>query len=104
FVIDNVQMAPYAAMAISIHAGAADETVETAGWRQLLASAMMRATTNGEAVLEGAQLTRAVEAVGGQISAQVLDDAIVFTAAGDSSSQLDLANLLLNVVLNPRLS
>ena len=104
FVIDNVQMAPYAAMAISIHAGAADETAETAGWRQLLASAMMRATTNGEAVLEGAQLTRAAEAAGGQISAQVLDDAIVFTAAGDSATQQDLANLLLNVVLNPRLS
>lgn len=103
-IADNVQMAPYVAMTILVKAGAADETAETAGWRQLLASAMMRATTNGDAVLEGAQLTKAAEAAGGQISVQVLDDAIVFTAAGDSSTQKELANLLLNVVLNPRLS
>lgn len=101
---DSVSMAPYVSMTILIKAGAADETAETAGWRQLLASAMMRATANGKDVLEGPQLTRAAEAAGGQIGAQVLDDAIAFTAAGDSASQTELANLLVNVVLHPRLS
>jgi len=103
-IVDHVQMAPYVSMSILIKAGAADETADSAGWRQLLASAMMRATTNGKDVLEGPQLTQAAEAAGGQIGAQVLDDAIAFTAAGDSSSQKELANLLLNVVLHPRLS
>lgn len=103
-VVDPVQMAPFVSMTILIKAGAADETADTAGWRQLLASAIMRATTNGKTVLEGPQLTNAAEAAGGQIGAQVLDDAIAFTAAGDSSSQSELANLLLNVVLHPRLS
>lgn len=103
-VVDAVRMAPYVSMTILIDAGAMDETASTAGWRQLLASAMMRATTNGKDVLQGAQLTQAAEAAGGQIGAQVLDDAIAFTAAGDSSTQKELANLLLNVVLHPRLS
>jgi zinc protease len=103
-IVDPVQMAPYVSMTILIKAGASDETASSAGWRQLLASAMMRATTNGKDVLEGPQLTQAAEEAGGQIGAQVLDDAIAFTAAGDSSSQKELANLLLNVVLHPRLS
>ena len=103
-IVDPVQMAPYVSMTILIKAGAADETADTAGWRQLLASAMMRATANGKDVLEGPQLTQAAEAAGGQMGAQVLDDAIVFTAAGDSATQKELANLLLNVVLHPRLS
>jgi zinc protease len=103
-IVDPVQMAPYVSMTVLIKAGAADETAETAGWRQLLASAMMRATANGKEVLEGPQLTQAAEAAGGQINAQVLDDAIAFTAAGDSAAQEELANLLLNVVLHPRLS
>jgi predicted Zn-dependent peptidase len=103
-VVDPVQMAPYVSMTVLIKAGAADETADTAGWRQLLASAMMRATANGKDVLEGPQLTQAAEVAGGQMGAQVLDDAIVFTAAGDSATQKELANLLLNVVLHPRLS
>jgi zinc protease len=103
-IVDPVQMAPYVSMTILVKAGASDETASSAGWRQLLASAMMRATTNGKDVLEGPQLTQAAEEAGGQIGAQVLDDAIAFTAAGDSSSQTELANLLLNVVLHPRLS
>jgi zinc protease len=103
-IFDPVKMAPYASMTILIKAGAADETTDTAGWRQLLASAMMRATTNGKVVLEGPLLTQAAEAAGGQISVQVLDDALAFTAAGDSSTQKELATLLMNVVLHPRLS
>ncbi|MEO6907531.1 MAG: insulinase family protein, partial [Abditibacteriaceae bacterium] len=103
-VVDPIQMAPYVSMTILIKAGAADETPDTAGWRQLMALSMMRATTNGKDVSEGSQLTQAAAAAGGQIGVQVLDDAIVFTAAGDSSKQSELANLLLNVVLHPRLS
>lgn len=103
-VADHLRIAPYVSISILIKAGAVDETANTAGWRQLLASAMMRATTNGKDVLEGSQLTKAAEAAGGRIGAQVLDDAIAFTAAGDSSTQNELANLLLNVVLHPRLS
>lgn len=103
-VTEPLRMAPYASMTILVKAGAADETAGTVGWRQLLVGAMMRATTNGKDVLTGTQLLRASEAAGGQISVQVLDDAIAFTASGDSSTQKELATLLMNVVLHPRLS
>lgn len=103
-VAEPLRMAPYASMTILVKAGAADETAGTVGWRQLLVGAMMRATTNGKDVLNGPQLFRASEAAGGQISVQVLDDAIAFTASGDSATQKELATLLMNVVLHPRLS
>lgn len=104
FVAQPLRMAPYVAISIVVKAGVVNETKSNAGWRQLLANAIMRGTTIGDKSLNGIELQKAAEAAGGSIGVRVLEDAIIFTAAGDSARQKDLAGLLLNVVLHPRLS
>jgi len=104
FISQPVHMAPYVSISVVVKAGVINETKSSVGWRQLLATAMMRGTAIGDKSLDGAGLRKAAEAAGGDIGVQVLEDAIVFTAAGDSARQKDLAQLLLNVVLHPRLS
>ena len=93
------------AFSVLVRAGANDETYETAGWRRVLAQAMLRATNH----TKGSAKTREVrdaelEAMGARLGATVNDDAIEFWATGDSAHASRVLEVLLNVVRNPRLS
>lgn len=101
---------PRVAFSLVVRAGAADETSETAGWRRMLAEAMLRATQTRNSLQadENAQTSamraRAAEEIGGQIGATVSDDAIEFWASGESQNANALLDLLLQTVRFPRLA
>ena len=95
---------PRVAFSILVHAGANDETAQDAGWRRLLAEAMLRATQNGTATTTTAVRNRRLEELGGRLGASVGDDAIEFWASGESQNANELLDLLLQTVRLPRLS
>jgi len=112
---------PRIAISLLVRAGAADETATSAGWRRLLADAMLRAAKNPtQSTLAGAngtgtnagdgefltarQMQREAERGGGRLAASVGDDVIEFSVSGDSGQSARLAQLLLALVRTPRLS
>lgn len=123
-VLRRDQTAPRMAISLLVRASAADETIETAGWRRLLAEAMLQASyksdgaqkeDNAPATLErradaqariftGQQLQRAADDVGGRIGATVGDDSIEFWVIGDSDQTPILLDLLRTLVQRPRLA
>jgi predicted Zn-dependent peptidase len=102
------RIAPRVAISLVLRAGAADETVATAGWRRLLMDAMLLGTrdpgSEGEVFLAGTELRERVEALGGRLSAQVGDDAIEMSITGPSTRAVALLDLLMAVATQPRLS
>lgn len=99
------RLAPRVAISLLIKAGAADETATTAGWRRLLADAMLRGSKDAAgAAMKGADVQRAAEKLGGRSGATVSDDAIEFWAIGDSAHQGELLDLVLQMALRPRLA
>jgi predicted Zn-dependent peptidase len=120
------KIAPRVSISLLVRAGAADETVSTAGWRQVLAAAILRATkiesgkaqtgaaADAPAGSQGEVASKTIrtlgawqrwaETHGGQIGATVSDDAIEFWATGDSASSGDFLKALLQIVSSPRLS
>jgi zinc protease len=104
------RIAPRVSLSLLVRAGAADENSATAGWRRLLADAMLLAVKKPEGVTaEGeflipSQFRRAAERLGGQLGAAVGEDAVEFWASGHSSSQPQLLQLLLALVREPRLA
>ena len=98
---------PRVAFSIQVRAGAADETPENAGWRRLLAEAVLRAVrqnAGSDAVWTRAHLQSRAESLGGRIGASVGDDMIEFWATGDSTAAPQLLDLLLALLSRPRLS
>jgi zinc protease len=106
--------APRIAVSLLIRAGAAEEDEATAGWRRLLTDSMLRAvqpsatppatgSTSGAARTMD-EMQRQAEALGGRLGASVGDDYIEFWVIGDNTKTDQLVDLLLDVVLHPRLS
>ena len=95
---------PRVAISLLVRAGATDETSQNAGWRRLLAEAMLRATQSGSNSVTIAARNRQLEDLGGRLGASVSDDAIEFWATGESQNANDLLDLLLQTVRSPRLS
>ncbi|HVF11335.1 MAG TPA: insulinase family protein [Abditibacteriaceae bacterium] len=112
--------APRVAISLLVRAGATDETPATAGWRRLLTDSMLRAVQAPHATAAPGSSTpaagstpgvvrtmddlqRQAEALGGHLGASVGDDYIEFWAVGDSAKIDRVVNLLLDVVLHPRL-
>ncbi|HEX8551487.1 MAG TPA: pitrilysin family protein [Abditibacteriaceae bacterium] len=99
---------PRVAFSILVRAGAADETVQSAGWRRVLTEAMLRASAvkTGESTeeLTGAKLQRLAERAGGSLGASVSDDVVEFWGVGDASGSDVVLGALTTLVLNPRLS
>lgn len=109
FVTSIDRTSPRVAVSLLIGAGAADETTDTAGWRRLLVSALIRnapqdydeGTTDAE---KQEALTSAAEKLGGQINVAVGDDVVEFSVAGESARGVDLLKLALALLREPRLS
>lgn len=108
---DNI--APRVAISLQVRVGAADETPANAGWRQVLSTAVLRATRLdiGEKDPEQparyvtlSDLKQRLEEWGGDMGATVDDDAIEFWITGDSRYSAELLRLLMQVVAQPRLS
>jgi predicted Zn-dependent peptidase len=101
-------VAPRVAISLVVRAGATDETAATAGWRQVLAFAVLRATRlNGEdneSIVRLSDWQARLEKWGGQIGATVDDDGIEFWIVGDSSHTTELMRVLLQIVTQPRLA
>ena len=99
------KLAPRVAISLIFKAGAADEDAKNAGWRRLLADAMLRGSLgfDGKAS-EARDVRRAAEELGGIAGATVGDDQIEFWAVGDSATQDKLLDLVLQMALHPRLS
>ncbi|HVF85606.1 MAG TPA: pitrilysin family protein [Abditibacteriaceae bacterium] len=95
---------PRVAFSVLVRAGANDETAQNAGWRRLLAEAMLRATQNSGTSTTIAIRNRQLEELGGRLGASVGDDAIEFWASGESQNATALLDLLLQTVRTPRLS
>ena len=104
------QTSPRVSISVLVRAGASDETPETAGWRRLLAEAMLRATQNNGATQSNgamqtfAALNRRAAELGGRLGASVSDDAIEFSVTGESRGINALLDLLLTVLSSPRLA
>jgi zinc protease len=99
---------PRVAFSVLVRAGAADETLQNAGWRRVLTEAMLRASImkTGEASeeLTGAKLQRVAERAGGSLGASVSDDVVEFWAVGDASGSDVVLGALTTLVLSPRLN
>lgn len=102
--------APRVGFSLVVRAGASNETPETAGWRRLLADAMLRAvkkpagsSAEGD-YLAPAALRREIDSYGGQFGAAVGDDVIEFWVTGHSANTQQLLQVLLAAVREPRLS
>ena len=103
------RIAPRVAISLLLRVGAADETLESAGWRRLVVGAMLRSAPKGfESAATGRPeteaLTRAAERLGGSIGASVGDDTIEIFATGNSARGTELLKLMLALAQNPRLS
>ena len=102
--------APRVAISLQVRAGAANETVENAGWRRLLTDAILRASRAplsagaDETFLTGLQLQRLADVLGGQLGAAVGDDNIAFSLGGSSAKLPELLALIQTLVEHPRLS
>ncbi len=100
--------APRIAMSLVLRAGAADETVASAGWRRLLVDSMLQSTRDprgsAQAFLSGTKLRDRIEALGGRMTAQVGDDAIELSLTGPSSRASDLLEILMAIATQPRLT
>ena len=101
--------APRVAISLLIGEGAADETVQNAGWRRLLIGAMVRQAPQGYELgaTETAQresLVNAASNLGGTISVSVGDDVVDVSVQGDSARGADLLQLALALLQRPRLS
>lgn len=108
--VQRDRTAPRVAISLVLRAGAADETVATAGWRRLLVDSMLQGTRDpsalgaaGEVFLSGARLRERVESLGGRLSAQVGDDAIELSISGPSQRTQALLDILMAVATQPRL-
>lgn len=117
-------LAPRVAISLVVRAGAGDETAATAGWRQVLAFAVLRATRltvedkapagqtseikaeakGRELIVRLADWQTRLENWGGQIGATVDDDCIEFWVTGDSAHTSELMRALLQIVTQPRLA
>ncbi len=108
--------APRIAISLVLRAGAADETVASAGWRRLLVDSMLQSTHDpsssasssasgsAQAFLSGARLRDRIEALGGRMTAQVGDDAIELSMTGPSARAPELLEILMAIATQPRLS
>ena len=98
--------APRVAISLQVRAGAANETVENAGWRRLLTDAMLRAARapGSQEFITGLQLQRMADTLGGQVGAAVGDDNIAFSLSGSSAKLPELLALIQTLVEHPRLS
>jgi zinc protease len=101
-------IAPRVAISLLVRAGANDETAATAGWRQVLASAVLRATRlnvdGKEIIVRVSDWQARLENWGGQIGVTVDDDGIEFWVTGDSAHTTELMRALLQIVTQPRLA
>lgn len=95
---------PRISFSVQIRAGAADETSANAGWRRLLAEAILRASIQNGVTRTFAALNRQVEDLGGRLGASVSDDAIEFSVSGESANANALLDLLLQALRSPRLN
>lgn len=114
--VRNDKIAPRVAISLLVRVGAADETPATAGWRQVLSIAILRATQLDIGNQSPADpkkpvryatlgdLKKRLESWGGDIGATVDDDAIEFWITGDSQYSAELLRLLMQVVAQPRLA
>ena len=99
------RLAPRVAISLLFKAGAADESVANAGWRRFLSDAMLRGSLGaGDKANENKEVRQKAEALGGSVGATVGDDQIEFWAIGDSATQDQLLDLVLQMALRPRLS
>ncbi len=99
------RLAPRVAISLVFKAGASDEDTKNAGWRRLLADAMLRGSLGSDGKAhESRDVRRAAEALGGTVGATVGDDQIEFWAVGNSATQDKLLDLVLQMALHPRLS
>lgn len=99
------KVAPRVAISLLIRAGAGDETAATAGWRQVLMGAVLRATKiEGEKVRTTPEWQRLGETWGGQFGATTGEDFIEIWARGDSAFAPQLLESLLQIAAAPRLS
>lgn len=110
-VVRDDQISPRIALSLLVRVGAADETPENAGWRQVLAAAMLRASTIDSPTRPGEKTTvllddwqRQMEKWGGEIGATVGDDFIEFWANGDSAHASEMLEILTQIVSSPRLA
>lgn len=94
---------PRVAFSILVRVGASDETYATAGWRRVLAQAMLNATQLSDGAQTRQQRESALENLGARLGATVNDDAIEFWATGDSAHAHQVLDALLQVVRTPRL-
>ena len=109
FVTSVDRTSPRVAVSLLIGAGAADETLDSAGWRRLLVGALIRSAPEGYAggttdTERDESLTRAAEALGGDISVSVSDDVVEFAVVGESARGVDLLKLAVALLQTPRLS
>ena len=109
FVPSLDRSSPRVAVSLLLGVGSADETARTAGWRNLLVSAMLRAAPQGYApgatkTEKEEALTRAAGELGATISATVGDDVVEFFVVGDSARGVDALKLALALIQTPTLS
>ena len=100
---------PRVAVSFLIGAGAADEAPDTAGWRRLLVSALIRNAPQGydqgtTATEKDEALTRVAERLGGTLNVAVGDDVTEIVVTGESAHGVDLAKLALALLQTPRLA
>jgi predicted Zn-dependent peptidase len=99
------KIAPRVAISLLIRAGAADETTQTAGWRQTLTGALLRATKLPDGTVRTTgQWQRLAQNWGGEFGATTGDDFIELWARGDSAFAPQLLESLLQIASAPRLS
>ena len=110
-VVRQDKIAPRVAISLLVRAGAADENPQNAGWRQVLAAAMLHATLIQSSEADKGQIPvllddwqKQAEKWGGQIGATVGDDFIEYWANGDSGHASEMLKILLQVVTSPRLA
>jgi predicted Zn-dependent peptidase len=99
------KIAPRVAISLLVRAGASNETVQNAGWRQVLAGAMLRATKLPDGKIRSTSEWQALgETWGGQFGATTGEDFIELWARGDSAFASQLLESLLQIASSPRLS
>jgi zinc protease len=99
------KIAPRIAISLLVRAGAADESTQNAGWRQVLAGAMLRATKLPDGKIRSTTEWQALgETWGGQFGATTGEDFIELWARGDSAFAPELLESLLQIAASPRLS
>ena len=109
FVTSIDRISPRVAVSVLIGVGSANETPGTAGWRRLLAGALVRnAPTGYDAGQTASQkqesLTRAAQDLGGTLSVSVGEDVTEFVVTGESARGAELLKLALALLQQPRLS